>query len=78
MEEKKGNKKIKIKIFLSLVIGQSFRSFQLEPPQKLQPILWFLQLLWWLLDSNQFVVAVVCGCFQKRNKTKTPRDGLIL
>jgi formate-dependent nitrite reductase membrane component NrfD len=38
MEEKKGNKKIKIKIFLSLVIGQSFRSFQLEPPQKLPKV----------------------------------------
>lgn len=37
IEQKKGNKKEK-KIVLSLIIGQSFSSFQLQPPQKLPKV----------------------------------------
>jgi hypothetical protein len=37
IKQKKGNKKEK-KIFLSLIIGQSFSSVQLQPPQKLPKV----------------------------------------
>ncbi len=37
IEQNKGNKKEK-KIFLSLIIRQSFSSFQLQPPQKLPKV----------------------------------------